>query len=128
MAAADLAAMSIGTAKPMPTLPLEFSPGRMALVDADDPASAVGEHAAGVARVDRGVGLDDLAPFEDPVVGADDPGGHGLVEAEGAADGDRELPDLDVLADGEGRRLEAGAVDLDHADVVELVGAEDLAR
>src|SRR4029453_19243804 len=71
-----------------------------------------GEHAAGVARVDGGVGLDDLAALEEPVGGADDPGGHGLVEAERAADGDRELADLEVLADAERRRLEAGAGDL----------------
>src|SRR5215212_7480869 len=97
-------------------------------VDADDAALAVGEQAAGVARVDGGVGLDDLAAvLQDPVGGADDPGGHGLVEAEGAADGHGELPDLDGLADGERRRLEAGAVDLDHGDVADLVGADDLA-
>src|SRR5215217_6320798 len=97
-------------------------------VDADDPPVAVGEHPAGVAWVDGGVGLDDLAAVvQDPVGRADDPGGHGLVEAEGAADGDRQLADLDVLADGERGRGETGAVHLDHADVVQVVGADDLA-
>jgi hypothetical protein len=62
MAVADRAARSIGMAKPMPTLPLELSePVLDGVVDADDAAPAVGEHAAGVARVDGGVGLDDLA-------------------------------------------------------------------
>src|SRR5215211_6721228 len=97
------------------------------VVDADDATPAVGEHAARVARVDGGVGLDDLAAVEVPVGGADDAGGHGLVEPEGAADGDRELPDLEGVAQGEGRHGQAGAVDLDHGHVVELVGAEDLA-
>src|SRR4029453_16984509 len=101
--------------------------GADGVVDADDAAMAGGEHAAGVARVDGGVGLDDLAALEEPVGGADDPGGHGLVEAERAADGDRELADLEVLADAERRRLEAGAVDLDHGHVVDLVGADPLA-
>src|SRR5215213_4579356 len=97
------------------------------VVDADDAAPTVGEHPAGVARVDGGVGLDDLAAVEVAVGGADDAGGHGLVEAEGAADGHGELADLEGLAHGEGRGGQAGAVNLDHGHVVELVGAEDLA-
>ncbi len=68
-------------------------------VDADQLAPAVDQRAAGVARVDRGVGLDGVenrvavldvgvAGPHRPVHGADDARGHGAVQAEGAADRD----------------------------------------
>ena len=69
-------------------------------VDADETAGGIEERAAGIARIDRRIGLDDigeLAPFgsrQAPLQRADDAGGEGLVEAERIADGEGPLPDL----------------------------------
>ena len=55
-----------GIAKPMPTLPLEPTAGAGLdlRVDADDLAGGVEQRAAGVAGVERGVGLDHVADRE----------------------------------------------------------------
>src|SRR5690349_14479431 len=63
-------------------------------VDADQLALEVHQRAAGVARVDRGVGLDEVlvaAAEAGAAGGADDAGGHGLAEAERVADRDHEV-------------------------------------
>ena len=56
------------------------------------------ERAAGIARVDRGVGLDEVLVAVGVDAGAaeraDDPGGDGVLQAEGIADGDHEVADL----------------------------------
>ena len=52
------AARLIGTAKPMPMLPLRR--GHDGAIDADQPAFRIDQRAAGVAHVDRGVGLDEI--------------------------------------------------------------------
>ena len=53
-----LLAVFTGTAKPMPTEPLARAAGGDLRVDPDHAAGAVEQRAAGVAGVDRGVGLD----------------------------------------------------------------------
>ena len=72
-------------------------------VDPDDPATRVGQGAAGVAGIERGIGLDDVldeaarppvAGAERPAEGADDARGHGPGEAERVADRDDQLADL----------------------------------
>src|SRR5206468_3964362 len=70
-------------------------------VDADDPAAAVDQGAAGVAGVERRGVLDDavdeaaLLGAEGAPEGGDDARGDGGGEAEGVADGDDELADAE---------------------------------
>ena len=80
-------------------------------VDADDAAGVVEQRAAGVAGVDRRVGLDRLVDLEAvgrldaaPEAG-DDALGRGAVEAERVADGDRVVADLHAARVGERQRL-----------------------
>src|SRR5262249_20502411 len=67
-------------------------------VDADELAAQVDERAAGIARIDGRVGLDEVLVVLDVEAGAaeraDDSGGDGLAEAEGIADGDDEIADF----------------------------------
>ena len=70
-------------------------------VDADHAAGAGDEGAAGIAGVERRVGLDDAveeasaAGAQGATERADDPGGDGAGKTEGIADGDDELADLE---------------------------------
>src|SRR5581483_4372960 len=67
-------------------------------VDADQLASQIDESAAGVAWIDRRIGLNEvLVPVGiDARAGqaADDSGGDRMLQAEGVADRDHEVPDL----------------------------------
>ena len=93
-------AMSMGIAKPMPDESVAT-----AVLMPDDRARGVDQRPAGVARVDRRVGLDEVV---DPLAVVDrdvaalaghDAAGHGeRVGAERAADGDDELADLEAVA------------------------------
>src|SRR5262249_53360276 len=88
---------------------------------------------AGVAVVDRGVGLDrtgdrELVRRSDRAVRrADDAGRHRLGKAERASDGDDALAGLDVsrAAEGEGMELRGRQVDVDHGRVGRLVAADE---
>src|SRR5215208_8231561 len=66
-------------------------------VDADDPPARIDERAAGIAGVQRRIGLDDvvdqaaIAGAQRAANGAHHACGHRLLEAERIADGDREL-------------------------------------
>ena len=105
-----------------------LGPGPDGDVDADQLAVDVDQRPARVARVDAGVGLDQVAvdllvgEGHVPLQGADDPDGDGVLVAEGVADRD------DVLADHQvGRRADrdrgqgAAGVDLEHRQVHRLV-------
>src|SRR4029453_15420043 len=101
--------------------------------DADHLAAAVEKGAAGVARGDRRVGLDQVDQRPDALLGragdlaveaGDDAGGDGVLEAEGAADRHRQLADLRQRS-LEGGRLEVLAVDLDHGGVGARIGGPD---
>ena len=102
-------------------------------IDPDHSALDVEERAAGVAGVDGGVGLDDVADGE--AVGRldaalqrrDDAGGERAVEPERVADRDRGIADLDVLGRAEGERLEVYAVGVDfqQRQVARRVAADD---
>ena len=102
-------AMLIGMAKPMPWL-LPAHRG----VDADDVAARVEQRAAAVARVDRGVGLDQVVEVaaldvDAPAERGDDAARDRVGElAERAADGDRLLADLDGRRVADRGRREAG--------------------
>ena len=115
----------IGMAKPRPMEPAWPPSGRRAAVggadgavDADDVGLGVDQRAAGVARVDRGVGLQrvhvaDVAAVallaargDGPVLGADDAGGDGVGQVEGGADGHDRVADLHVVGVAQRQRLE----------------------
>ena len=121
----------------LPLWPLLLGAGRLRdrRVDPDDLALHVEQRAAGVARVDRGVGLDGvdvglvvgLAGRHRAVERADDAGGDRGVEAERRADGDHLVADDDVGGAAQGERVEVGAVDLDDGEVVGRVAPDDRA-
>src|SRR5436190_8106396 len=101
-------------------------------VDADHVAARVEQRAAGVAVVDRRIGLDRAGDrvvvrrLDGAVDGADDAGGHGAGEAEGAADGDDLLARLHRGRGAQGERMEQArvGVDPDHGDVGPGIGAD----
>ena len=82
----------IGMAKPMPMLPpLRL---KIAVLMPTTSPLRVEQRAAGVARIDGGVGLDEVvvrALVDVPPERADDAGGHRVLEAEGVADRDHPL-------------------------------------
>ena len=114
-------ALLLGMAKPTPMLPLLLPGGGDGGVDADHLALGVDQRAAGVARVDRGVGLQQAgdradaawlrvllllaAGLDGAVLGADDARGDRALQAERAADGEHRVADLHRVAVAErGRR------------------------
>ena len=94
----------------MPTLPSPRVAGLDLRVDADHRAARVEQRAAGVAVVDRGVGLDHVVDrvavrrLDCALEGADDARRDGAVEAERVADRDDRVADLRP-----GRSRRAGA-------------------
>ena len=72
-------------------------------VHADQASRRVEQRAAGVARIDRRIGLDHVADahaagaLHFAAERADDAGGHGVVEAEGIANRDHLLADFELL-------------------------------
>jgi hypothetical protein len=110
-------------------------------VDPDDPAGGVRERAAGVPRVQRGVGLDHVVDEPDqpavtdrhrPAEGAHHADGHRPGESHRIADGDHQLSDAQRVRVAEGGRrpgVAAGGVrvgDAQHGEVREWVGADHL--
>ena len=129
-------AVSIGTAKPMPTLPPLWLPpvSICELMPITRPVASM-QRAAGVAGVDRRVGLDDVVDRE--AVGRldralerrDDAGGERALEAERVADRDRRIADLDGAARSRatsGLRSRPLGVDLEQREVGGRVLADDL--
>ena len=100
--------MFAGMAKPMPMLPPLRE--RMAVLMPTSSPSQVHQRAAGVAGVDRGVGLDEVLVAVRVDAGAaqraDDARGHRLAEAERVADGHHEVADLEPVGVGERERRE----------------------
>ncbi len=105
-------------------------------VDADQFAMRVDQRAAGVAGVDGGVGLDEVAGLAavfgvgvGPIKRADDAAGDGELEvAEGAAEGKHGLAGMQLGGVAPGDAGQVGGVDLDDGQVVELVDADELWR
>src|ERR1022692_4665966 len=116
----EFTARLMGSAKPMPSkLPLPLTimvlmPITSPLILSSGPPLLLRLMAA----------LAEVAAF-----GADDAGGHGLIESEGRADGDRPVADFDGVgvADAERRELLAG-VDLQDREVQLGIGADQLSR
>ena len=97
-------------------------------VDAGQVAIGIHQRAAGVARVDRRVGLDEVfVAVEAQLVtpgGADDAHGHGLADAERVADGQRDITDADAFGAADGDRRQVLQVDLQHRKVGFRVAAD----
>ena len=87
-------------------------------VDPDHPAVQVDQRTAGVAGVDRGVGLDHRLGGRAPLQRADHARGDGAVEAQRRADGDHRLTDPQVGADARAGRRQVTAAGPQHGDVV----------
>ena len=99
-------------------------------VDADEPAADVDEGAAGIARIDGGVGLDEELVVRDPDLGAgerrDDAVRHRLADAEGVADGEHEIADLQALRIAELERVQRRrAFRLQHREVGARIAEHD---
>ena len=108
----DLAVLT-GTAKPIPTLPPDrAAAGRDLGVDADHAPARVEQRSAGVAGVERRVGLDHVVDREAarrgqaPLQRRHDAGGQRALQAERVADRDRRIADLDRRGVAELERLE----------------------
>ncbi len=103
-------------------------------VDADDAAGGVGERAAGVAGVERRVGLDDVVDDphlsagsrrERPAEGAHHAGGDAAGEAERIADRHHQLADAQRRGIAEPCRLEVAVLGHQHREVGERIPPAD---
>src|SRR5262249_26300876 len=105
-------------------------------VDADDFAVRIDERAAGIAAIDGSVGLNGfideggLAGLHGAAEGTDDASGQRALEAEGIADSENLLADLQSarIPEREHSEFFAFGVNLDEGDVVALVGADGFGR
>jgi hypothetical protein len=101
-------------------------------VDADELALEVDERAARVARIDRGVGLDEmLVAFPRQAAAAerrDDARGRRLADAERVADRDHEVADLQRVGIAELHVDQILRVHPHHGDVGSRIGADELRR
>ena len=100
-------------------------------IDPDQLAARVDQRAAGVAWIDRGVGLDEVfvvgdSPFEAPVGGADDAERHGLIELEGIADRKHPFGDPQLRRVSPAENRQVGGVELEQGEVGERIRADDL--
>ena len=129
--------MSLGMANPTPRLPSAGAVGADGGVHPDDATLEVSEGPAGVAGVDRGVGLEhlddrrravgDVDVLDDLADRADDAGRDALVEPERAADGNGTLAQSHRVRRGEHRRdqFDVGIVEAHDRDVDRRSGADD---
>ena len=101
--------MLAGMAKPMPCEPPERE--KIAVLMPTRLAGHVDQRAAGVAGIDRGVGLDEELVVGDADLGArqrrDDAVGHGLADAERIADRQHHVADLQLVGIAELEEREA---------------------
>src|SRR5438105_1561225 len=99
-------------------------------VDADQLAARVHQRAAGVARVDGGVRLNEVFVAGDAEAGApergDDAERDGLIELERVADGQHPLRDLQLRRVAPRHRRQAARVDLQQRQVDGRIDADDL--
>ena len=101
-------------------------------VDADQLAAHVDQRAAGIAGIDRRVGLDEEAEVGNAFIRArqrrDDAAGRRLPDAERIADGEHQVADLERvgIADRDHRKR-LRQFDLEHGEVEQLVLQEQLA-
>ncbi len=100
-------------------------------IDADQLAAQIHQRAAGVAGIDRGVGLDEIliaAGLRIDVAAAqrtDDSGGNGVLQSEWIADGDHIVADLELARITERHGDQIGLFCLQYRDVGAFVAADD---
>jgi hypothetical protein len=100
-------------------------------VDADHLALEVHEGAARVARVDGGVGLNEVvvaALADEATLGADDAGRDRVAQAEGIADREDPVADAQIvgIAEVHRRQLLAVGIDTDHGEIGLRIASDDL--
>ena len=124
----------IGMAKPIPTLPdSPVLPVEIAALTPTTSPASVDQRATRVARVDRGVGLDDVVDrlgvrrLDAALERAHDPGGDGARVAERIAERDHGVADADAVGVPERERLERTrfGADLQHRDIRRRIGPDD---
>ena len=102
-------------------------------VDADQLALRVDERAAGVAVVDRRVGLQEVleaavAGAGGAALGADDARGDRLPDAKRVADGEHHVADTRLVRIGERKRVEPGGLHFQHREIARCIVAHDGGR
>ena len=101
-------------------------------VDADKPAIHRHQRAARIAGIDGRIGLDEELIVGHADMGArqrrDDAAGHRLAHAEGIADGENQIADLDRVGilEAQMRQLLPADIDLQHRQIRALVGQHQL--
>ena len=124
-----LRAMLTGMAKPMPMLLLLLLRVMMASVDAHELTAEIDQRTAGVAGIDGRVGLDQVFVAFGVDAGspesADDARGDRVLKAEGIADGDHEIADLELRGIAEGELDQAFRRHFEHGEVRRHVAADD---
>ena len=100
-------------------------------VDADQFAAQIDQRAAGIARIDRGVGLDEILVAESGLMplrpsALTMPAVTVCCEAEGIADGDHVVADLELGRIAERHGDQVRLLGLQHGDIRALVAADDL--
>jgi hypothetical protein len=117
-----------GIAKPMPMLPPGARQDRG--VDADELAAQIHERAAGIAGIDRRVGLDEVLVAFRVDAGAaeraDDAGGHRVAEPNGLPIATTKSPTSALSRSAIGQVDEVRGLHLDDGDVRARVCADDL--
>jgi cardiolipin synthase A/B len=91
-------------------------------------AASVDEGTAGIAGIDRCVGLDEVVvgtAADEALLGADDPRGDGLVEAERVTDRHHRLAHLESIRIAQRHRGEPTAVDLEQGNVGLGIAADE---
>ena len=101
-------------------------------IDADEIAVEIDERAAGIARIDRRIRLDEELIVGDADLGArqrrDDAARHRLPDAERIADGEHQIADFEIvgIAHRERRQVLLVRIDLEHGEIGALVGEQQL--
>jgi len=106
------------------------TPGKDRGIDSDELTLCIDERAAGIARIDGRVGLDEVFVVLDtevrPAGGADDSHGHGLADAKGITNRKSEITDLNFgrIAKGDGGQVVR--INLQNGNVRLGIAANDL--
>src|SRR5205085_8452181 len=98
-------------------------------VDADQFAAVIHQRSAGISGIDRGVGLNEIFVLFDPEMrpsgGAHDAHGDRLANAEGIANSQGVVANLDFRRVGNGDAGQVGGVNLQYGDVAFRIGSDD---
>ena len=98
-------------------------------IDADHAAVRVEQRSAGIAGIDRRIGLDEILkrPETDTAAQrADDPAADRLADAEGIADRQHHVANLELVAVAKRGGRKAGGLDLEDREVGKRVSADHL--